>query len=104
MGEKGTWASDQYSLGIVLYEILTGSKPYHQENTFHAQFQHVKAKPESMVEKESRISPQLEAAILRMLEKKPEDRFASMAQARDTIFPMLEFVTWQSKGSQNNIL
>jgi serine/threonine-protein kinase len=74
-GEKSlTFKSDLYSLGVVLYELLTGKKPYQAETTMDMFLQHV----QGAFERPSRIvleTPMwLDTLICQLLEKKPEHR------------------------------
>lgn len=70
-------ASDQYALGVVVYEWLSGTRPFKGSFTEIAT-QHILAPPPSLHEKLPAISPSLEQAILIALEKDPSKRFASI--------------------------
>jgi predicted ATPase len=70
-GEKLTGASDIFSLGIVLYELATGSHPFQVGNAF-AQLQAIlSADPIPLHRLNPSISSQLDAVVLRMLSKNP---------------------------------
>ncbi len=75
--------SDQYSLGVVIYEMLTGAVPFHADTKEEIWAQHVNAEPmpPSCVEGAGWIIPQLDAVILRMLSKDPSERFPSIDAA-----------------------
>jgi serine/threonine protein kinase len=69
--------SDLYSLGVVLYELLTGAKPITGKDYFSILGGHVTRPPRSFEETDpgNFVPPALRAAIFKSLEKKPEDRF-----------------------------
>lgn len=69
--------SDLYSLGCVLYEMLTGAAPFHGENAGQVLHQHVHQPPPRIVSQVLDCPPALEELILAMLSKAPEDRPAS---------------------------
>jgi serine/threonine-protein kinase len=69
--------SDLYSLGVVLYELLTGAKPITGKDYFAILGGHVTRPPRSFEETDpgNFVPPALRTVILKALEKRPEDRF-----------------------------
>ncbi len=72
-------ASDQYSLGIVVYEWLSGDRPFHGSLT-ELVGQHLTVPPPSFQEKVPTISPLIEQVVLKALAKDPKQRFASVSE------------------------
>jgi len=70
-------SSDQYSLGIVIYEWITGDRPFHGSFT-ELCTQHLFASPPSLREKMPTISPAVEQVVMTALTKDPRQRFASI--------------------------
>jgi serine/threonine protein kinase len=70
-------ASDQYSLGVVVYEWLCGDRPFHGTLTEVA-VQHATVPPPPLREKVPTISPDLEQVVLTALAKDPKQRFGSV--------------------------
>lgn len=82
-GELSTYASDQFALGVVLYETLTGVHPFaHQgaagEAALDSDVPWLPILP-SACAPDRNIGPGLDNALLRMLAHNPADRFASLA-------------------------
>ncbi len=72
--------TDIYSLGIVLYQLLTGEVPYKGESPSSVIYKHVREKPISPRKINANLSPAVEAVVLKAIAKKPEDRYQSMAE------------------------
>ncbi len=74
-------AADQYALGILTYELLTGRKPFENPDTVQLIFMHISENPQSPSALRPAIPPELDEAILRMLAKEPESRFPDLTAA-----------------------
>lgn len=74
-GEAVDARSDIYSLGIVMYEMLTGKLPYDGETAEQVLVQHYSVIPEAPSEIDPDIPSELENASLRAMEPEPDDRY-----------------------------
>lgn len=79
---------DQYSLAIVLYEMLTGRVPFAANSDYELGQMHINATPERPSRQMSGIDPSVEKALLRALSKRPEDRFDSMGDFKAALGSM----------------
>jgi serine/threonine-protein kinase len=69
-------AADQYALGIIAYQMLVGRHPFPSDNPLSALMAHVNKPVPLPSQLGAVLPPGAEAALLRALAKKPEDRFA----------------------------
>ena len=76
-GDKATVRSDIYAVGVTLYEVLTGRLPVGGTSNFAIMRSHLTEQPVSPAELNPRLPAGLSNTVLKALEKKPEDRFAS---------------------------
>jgi serine/threonine-protein kinase len=74
MGAEIDSRSDIYSLGIVLYEMLSGQVPFRSTASTAVAIQHVTQEPPPLRSINLSISPAVEAVVMRALQKRPEDR------------------------------
>jgi beta-lactam-binding protein with PASTA domain/predicted Ser/Thr protein kinase len=70
-------SSDLYSIGVILYELLTGVVPFEGETAVAIAFKQVSATPRPPSELNPAVSPSLDAIVLRALAKDPAERYAT---------------------------
>ncbi len=81
-GDSVDARSDVYSLGCVLYEILTGEPPFTGDSPVAVAYQHVREDPVPPSHRHEGISADLDAVVLKALAKNPENRYQTAAEMR----------------------
>ena len=99
-GDQVDFETDIYSLGIVLYEMLTGKVPFTGENPVTVALKHMQEKPQSIVQKRPEVPMELERIIFKALEKKPAYRFKSMQEMADALIELQRYL--EQKGYFEN--
>ncbi len=84
LDELGT-ASDVFSLGVILYELLTGKLPFNAASDHAVMHQICNAIPDRPRKLVPGLSRDLEAVVLKALEKNPEDRYADARQLHEDL-------------------
>jgi eukaryotic-like serine/threonine-protein kinase len=77
-GQRVDEHTDVYSLGVVLYELLTREVPFPGENFVAVAMRHINEEPPSVAQRRPDVPPRVEAAVRRAMQKEPSDRFPSM--------------------------
>lgn len=102
-GEPGDNRSDLYSLGIILYEIMTGTTPFQGNTAIAILMQHIQGTPTQPELINPQLSTQASKIILQSIARKPADRFTTaaemtiaLAEALNTPVPQVLSETKQS--------
>ena len=82
--------SDLYSLGIVIYEMLTGKVPFDGESPVSIAYKHVREDPLPPAMMNPDISPELEAVVMKALAKNPENRYQNAQEMQADLERCLE--------------
>jgi eukaryotic-like serine/threonine-protein kinase len=79
--------SDLYSVGVTLYEVLTGRRPFEGETSYEIMRGHLESKPAPPEQLAPLIPPEISQAILRALVKNPAERFQTAQEFRAALSP-----------------
>ncbi len=90
-------SSDIYALGIVLYQMLTGSVPFKASTPMAVYCKHIQERPLPPSLLNPAISMQVERVVLRALEKNPQDRFKTVQEMADAYAQVLSASAKQTK-------
>ncbi len=96
-GHAPTPASDVYSIGIILYEMLTGVPPFHSEDPNELVNKQLNEAPQPMVSLNPRVPPRLDSLVLKILSKEPSNRYRNA----DQLYIVLE--AYQRQGEESTI-
>ena len=78
VGQPVDQRSDEYSLGVLLYELLTGEVPYAGDNMLAVAMRHVHDPVPSVRERRPDVSARVDALVARAMAKQPADRFPTL--------------------------
>jgi TolB-like protein/Tfp pilus assembly protein PilF len=92
-GERADSRSDIFSLGCVLYEMLSGRRAFRGDTAAETLAAVLRDRPEELRDSGRTIPPQVDAVVRRCLEKSPDERFQS---ARDLAFALREILAASS--------
>lgn len=79
-GEPLDGRSDVYSLGVMLFELITGSRPFDSDTPYSIAVMHVTMQPPSPRDVAPSVTSPVEAVILRALQKQPDQRYATAGE------------------------
>ncbi len=84
-GDEVDHRSDLYSLGVVFYQLLTGRRPFEGATPNALIYQHNYAEPERPQRLNPEVSEAIEAVVIKLLAKKPENRYQHAADLIDDL-------------------
>lgn len=88
-GDAGDQRADLYAVGVMLYELATGRRPFSGEDPLTVISQHIHAPVVPPQHYNSKIPDDLQNIILKLLIKRPEERYASATEVRRDLAPIL---------------
>jgi len=101
-GSSVSSKSDLYSLGIVMYEMLSGRTPFIGETPISIATQHLTEKPRPLIEFVEKIPSGIDKIILKLLNKKPESRFKSAEDLRAALIQQKSYL--QMNETKENLI
>jgi hypothetical protein len=87
-GRETDARSDIYTIGVSLFEAVTGRLPFERRSDYALMHAHVQENPPSPKEFQRRLPPELESVILKAIEKDPARRFQSAAEFRTALMAL----------------
>jgi serine/threonine-protein kinase len=84
VGHEADVRSDIYSCGVILYQMLTGHRPFEADSGIEVLMMHLNAEPRSL-RVHARIPAAVDGVVMRAMAKRPEDRFQSARELRQAL-------------------
>jgi hypothetical protein len=85
LGHEVDFRVDQYALGVILYEMVTGELPFEASTIGQMLQHHISTKPPALSKRCKGSTPSLDALVARLLSKSPEERFPTMRSVGEAL-------------------
>ncbi len=85
LGKDVDERTDIYSLGAIMYEMLTGRPPYSGKDSMSIMYQHVQGEAKPPIEKNDKVPTELSELVMNCMKVKPEERIQSMSELKTSL-------------------
>ena len=89
LGKKVDVRADVYSLGVIMYEMLTGAPPYHRGDHMSVMYQHVQGRAKPPCELNPEVSQELSDVVVKAMSVDKSKRYSTMDELRLALEPFL---------------
>ena len=96
--------SDVYSLGVVLFEMLTGLVPFESDTSMKTAMMHVMAPIPKLADMRSSLEPRWQKVIERAMAKKPENRYQSAGELAQAVLETAQEIANPSRAKRSSLL
>ncbi|MCJ7496793.1 MAG: tetratricopeptide repeat protein [candidate division Zixibacteria bacterium] len=94
LGKKIDQRADLYSLGVILFELLPSKLPFTSEDPLVLRSNHLEKIPPPPSAFRAGLSEELDSLVLKLLQKKPEDRFQNISELKEKFSRIATFPLW----------
>jgi serine/threonine protein kinase/tetratricopeptide (TPR) repeat protein len=94
LGKKIDQRADLYSLGVILFELLTSRLPFTSEDPLVLRSNHLEKVPPPPSTFRTGLSEEIDSLVLKLLQKKPEDRFQNTAELKERLSRIVTLPLW----------
>ena len=96
--------TDIYALGILIYQMLTGERPYQADSTAQLMMMHILEPVPKILEKRPDLAPILDDVIAKAIAKEPEARFASVSELSEALESIARGEPYQISSPASDLL